>query len=440
MLVTRILSACSYGKHLDFRSARLEICTIKKRTIMLERSFGMFFFLKQPKNAKISGRYVYLRITVNGKACELSTKRVWQQEKWNAKLGRATGNKESVKELNSYLDLITAQVYDVKKVLFAQGKAVSAEAIKKVLLGVDEDRRMLLEVFQVHNDQMLALVGKGYAYATLQRFRTCLDHTRAFINHKYRLTDIDIREVNFEFVSEFSFWLRTVKNCRHNSAVKYLTNLKKILLSCLRKGWIPRDPFAEIKLAKKEVEPDFLTEKELEAILTKKILVRRVALVRDIFIFSCYTGLAYVDVRNLRRSAIVKGVDGKDWIVTRRQKTDVPTRLPLLQHARNIMEHYAAQVDQNSSPDDFLLPVLSNQKMNAYLKEVGDLCGITKSLTFHTARHTFATTVTLSNGVPLETVSKMLGHKSLRQTQHYAKIVDLKVSKDMELLERNLRR
>jgi site-specific recombinase XerD len=406
---------------------------------MLERSFGMFFFLKQPKNAKITERYVYLRITVNGRACELSTKRIWQQEKWSAKLGRATGNKESARELNSYLDLMTAQVYDVKKMLFAQGKVVSADAIKKVLLGVDEDRRTLLEVFQVHNDQMHALVGKEYAYATLQRFRTCLDHTRAFIDYKYQQADIDIREVNFEFISEFSFWLRTVKNCGHNSAVKYLTNLKKILLSCLRKGWIPRDPFAEIKLAKKEVEPDFLTEGELEAILTKKILVKRVALVRDIFVFSCYTGLAYVDVRNLRRSAIIKGIDGKDWIVTKRQKTDVPTRLPLLQQARNVMEQYAAQNGEFGSEDDFLLPILSNQKMNAYLKEVADLCGITKSLTFHTARHTFATTVTLSNGVPLETVSKMLGHKSLRQTQHYAKIIDAKVSKDMELLERNLR-
>jgi site-specific recombinase XerD len=406
---------------------------------MLERSFGMFFFLKQPKNAKMVERYVYLRITVNGKACELSTKRVWQQDKWSAKLGRATGNKESVRELNSYLDLITAQVYDVKKMLVSQGKPVSAEVIKKVLLGIDDDRRMLLEVFQQHNDQMQALVGNDYAYATLQRFRTCLDHTRSFIDHKYGRRDLDIREVNFEFVSEFSFWLRTVKNCGHNSAVKYLTNLKKILLSCLRKGWIPRDPFAEIKLAKKEVEPDFLTENELNKLLIKTIQIKRIALVRDIFVFSCYTGLAYVDVRNLRRSAIVKGVDGKDWIVTRRQKTDVPTRLPLLQPARNIMEQYATHDSQSYSPDDFLLPVLSNQKMNAYLKEVADICGITKSLTFHTARHTFATTVTLTNGVPLETVSKMLGHKSLRQTQHYAKIIDLKVSKDMDLLEKSLR-
>lgn len=407
---------------------------------MLERSFGMFFFLKQPKNAKAVERYVYLRITVNGKACELSTKRVWQQDKWSSKLGRATGNKESARELNSYLDLITAQVYDVKKTLFGEGKPVSSEAIKKVLLGIDDDKRMLLEVFQVHNDQMLALVGKEYAYATLQRFRTCLDHTRTFIEYKYHQQDLDIREVNFEFVSEFSFWLRTVKNCGHNSAVKYLTNLKKIILSCLKKGWIPRDPFVEIKLAKKEVEPGFLTETELNKLLTKTIIIKRIALVRDIFVFSCYTGLAYVDVRNLRRSSVVKGVDGKDWIVTRRQKTNVPTRLPLLQQARKIMEHYATQDSGSNSQDEFLLPVLSNQKMNAYLKEVADICGITKSLTFHTARHTFATTVTLTNGVPLETVSKMLGHKSLRQTQHYARIVDLKVSKDMDLLEKSLRK
>ena len=406
---------------------------------MLEKSFGIFFFLKSPKNTKGTTRYVYLRITVNGESCELSTKRRWDSARWNSKLGRAIGNREEARELNSYLELFTAQVYNVKRRLFEQQKKLSADIIKKALLGVDEDRRMLLEVFQKHNDQMQALVGKGYAYATLQRFRTCLDHTRSFIDHKYGQKDLDIREVDFEFVSEFSFWLRTVKNCGHNSAVKYLTNLKKIILSCLRKGWIPRDPFAEIKLSKKEVEPIFLTEIELDRLLTKTIPIKRIALVRDIFVFSCYTGLAYVDVRNLRRSAIVKGVDGKDWIVTRRQKTDVPTRLPLLQQARDILERYTTCECQNYLPDDFLLPVLSNQKMNAYLKEVGDICGIAKSLTFHTARHTFATTVTLTNGVPLETVSKMLGHRSLRQTQHYAKVVDLKVSKDMDLLEKNLR-
>ncbi|WP_353718732.1 site-specific integrase [Dyadobacter sp. 676] len=193
-------------------------------------------------------------------------------------------------------------------------------------------------------------------------------------------------------------------------------------------------------MAKREVEPGFLTENELEKLISKTIVVKRIALVRDIFVFSCFTGLAYVDVRNLRRSAIVKGVDGKDWIVTRRQKTDVPTRLPLLQQARNVIEQYGNHGSGVNSPDELVLPVLSNQKMNAYLKEVADICGITKTLTFHTARHTFATTVTLTNGVPLETVSKMLGHKSLRQTQHYAKIIDLKVSKDMDLLEKNLRR
>jgi site-specific recombinase XerD len=406
---------------------------------MLEKSFGIFFFLKRPKNTERTSCYVYLRITVDRESCELSIKRRWDNARWNSRLGRAIGNREEARELNSYLELFTAQVYEIKRRLFEQQKKLSAEAIKKALLGIDEDRKMLLEVFKIHNDQMSALVGKDYAYATLQRFRTCLEHTRAFIDHKYGKSDIDIREVNFEFVSEFSFWLRTVRNCGHNSAVKYLTNLKKIILSCLRKGWIPRDPFAEIKLAKKEVEPGFLTENELNKLLNKTILIKRIALVRDIFVFSCYTGLAYVDVRNLRRSAIVKGVDGKDWIVTRRQKTDVPTRLPLLQQARNIMEQYATQETQSNSPDDFLLPVLSNQKMNAYLKEVADICGITKVLTFHTARHTFATTVTLTNGVPLETVSKMLGHKSLRQTQHYAKIIDLKVSKDMDLLERSLR-
>lgn len=197
-------------------------------------------------------------------------------------------------------------------------------------------------------------------------------------------------------------------------------------------GWLQKDPFLGFKMPKREVERTALTEKELQEMTSKTFLAERLTLVRDIFLFSCYSGLAYADVKKLRRTDIIIGVDGEKWINSKRQKTDVTARIPLLQPALVILEQY--QNHPACTIEGRILPVLSNQKMNAYLKEIADLCGIAKTLTYHIARHTFATTVTLSNGVPIETVSKMLGHRNLKTTQHYAKILDIKISMDMKLL------
>jgi integrase len=211
--------------------------------------------------------------------------------------------------------------------------------------------------------------------------------------------------------------------------MKYLANFKKVVLICVKKGWIHKDPFQGFKLAKREVERPFLTESELREISSKQFATERHNYVKDIFLFSCYTGLAYADVKKLNRIEIAVGVDGEQWIFTKRQKTETATRVPLLPEALQILNRY--EDHPQCINEGKILPVLSNQKMNAYLKEIADVCGINKNLTFHIARHTFATTVTLSNGVPMETVSKMLGHKNLRTTQHYAKILDKKVSEDM---------
>lgn len=247
---------------------------------------------------------------------------------------------------------------------------------------------------------------------------------------------MELRRLNYEFISEYAYCLKTERRCNHNTTVKYLANFKKIVLHCVKLGWLAKDPFYGYKLTKKEVERVFLNKEELQRLHEKKLPIERLELVKDIFLFSCYTGLAYIDVQQLKVGQIVTGIDNEKWIFTKRQKTGSPTRLPLLDPALEILqkhEDHPRRVCQG-----FALPVLSNQKMNAYLKEIADLCGITKELTFHIARHTIATTVTLTNGVPIESVSKMLGHKSLRQTQHYAKIVDLKISLDMKQLKDKL--
>jgi site-specific recombinase XerD len=207
-------------------------------------------------------------------------------------------------------------------------------------------------------------------------------------------------------------------------------------MECVRKGWLKSDPFIELRLIKDDVIRVALTKEELNTIANKTFITERLNNVRDIFLFSCYTGLAYVDISNLRRSQIIKGIDDIPWINIQRQKTGTPSRLPLLPVALEIMNKYK---DHPKCIDKgHVLPVLTNQKMNAYLKEIADICGITTNLTFNIARHTFATTITLNNGVPIETVSKMLGHKSLQQTQHYAKILDSKVSEDMNILKSKL--
>lgn len=403
---------------------------------MLENSFGLFAFLKKPKNQKDNKRYVYLRITVDGKSKEISTKRLWDPGKWSHEAGRAIGAKEDAKSLNAYLDALSAQVYQAKLKLIESGNVVTAENLKNLIIGKGDDRRTILKEFAEHNNQMADLVGKEFVAGTLCRYRATYNYVKSFIQWKYRKDDLALHDLNFDFVSDFSFWLKSVKNCEHNTTVKYITNVKKIVLRCMRRGWLHRDPFLHFKTTRKEVIRVALTQEELDNIRTKPIAIERLSLVRDIFLFSCYTGLAYVDVSNLKRSHIIKGVDGEQWIVTRRQKTGSPTRLPLLPVALQIIRKYRDHIKCVESGQ--VLPVLTNQKMNSYLKEIADICGIRKNLTFHIARHTFATTVTLTNGVPLETVSKMLGHSSLKQTQHYAKILDTKISRDMQLLRTKL--
>jgi len=403
---------------------------------MMEKTLGLLFYLKPAKNDRGEGRFIYFRITIDGKSNEISLKRKWITTRWNSATGRAQGSKEDAKALNVFLDTVARNVHYARRKLMDAGKEVTSEMVRNVLLGQDETKRMVLELFKTHNDQMEKLIGKDYAYGTFQRFQTSLDHTRSFILWKYEKSDMDIRDLDYDFISEYAFWLKSVRNCGHNATMKYLSNFKKIVLSCVKKGWLPRDPFSGFKLARREKVREFLTKEELKAVEEKKIEIERVAHVRDIFVFCCYTGLAYIDVKQLKRTELLKGIDGKKWLMTQRQKTESPTRLPLLQKALEIVQKYSSHPECIKS--DLVLPVLSNQKMNSYLKEVADICGVTKVLTFHTARHTFATTVTLSNGVPIETVSRMLGHKNLVQTQHYAKIIDLKVSEDMQRLEDRL--
>jgi site-specific recombinase XerD len=292
---------------------------------------------------------------------------------------------------------------------------------------------MLVAIFKQHNDEIKALIGKDYAPATHIRYETSLKHTVHYLQWKYKISDIDIRKIDHEFITGYEFYLKSVCKCCQNTTSKYIKNFGKIIRICLANGWIERNPFINYKSKIIEVERVFLSIEEIEILLNKEFAMERLNQVKDIFLFSCFTGLAYADVKKLSPRNIGLGIDGERWIFINRTKTDTRSNIPILPIAATILEKYRnhPQVVMKGK----LLPVLSNQKMNAYLKEIADLCGFNKELTFHIARHTFATTVTLSNGVPIESVSKMLGHKNLKTTQHYAKILDLKVSNDMQVLK-----
>lgn len=400
----------------------------------MEARLSILFYGKKTRNESDKILSIYLRVTINGNRFEVSTQRCVGTDKWSSTAGKVKGNTEEVRKTNQYLDNVKQKVYDYQKKILQDGKPFTKETLRLEWYGLNEHIHSLVEVFTNHNNQMEALIGKDNSKATFGKYRTTLDHTISFLKWKFQRSDIEISSITYSFITEFEFWLKSVQKCNHNTTIKYISNLRKIINICLKNGWLVKDPFIGFKMTKKEVIREILTEEELQTLISKDIQNIRIRQVRDIFIFSCFTGLAYIDAKRLRRSDIVIGIDGERWIYTRRKKTDSPSRIPLLPVVLDIMEVYKDH--SQCLNNDSLLPIPSNAKLNAYLKELADICGINKYLTFHIARHTFATTVTLNNGVPIESVSKMLGHKSIKITQIYAKILDRKVSEDMSLLRK----
>ena len=398
----------------------------------MQSTFSLLFYIKRSKADSNGMANVYLRITVNGKRAELSIRRKVGLRKWNSKSGRANGYSQESHDLNRFMDVISNKIFKIHQRLVEENRLISSVEIRDIYQGKQGKKKMLLEIFENHNIQVENLVGIDFALNTLKRYKTTKAHLESYILKEYNVEDIPIKNVDYKFIMGFEYYLKTVRNCTHNSSIKYVTNLKKIIRIAYVHDWITKDPFANWKAILKIIDREFLSEEEIQSIVEKDFTIKRLDQVRDIFIFSCFTGLAYADVKKLNKDHIVIGIDGERWIKTFRTKTDTKSNIPILPMAQAVLDKYKEDPIIDSS--NLVLPVLSNQKMNAYLKEIADVCGINKNLTFHLARHTFATTVTLTNGVPIESVSKMLGHKSLKTTQHYAKILDKKVSYDMAIL------
>ena len=399
----------------------------------MNSAVSILFYIKRAKINVDGVCPIYTRVTINSKRFEFSTNKFISPDKWSTEGAKVKGNSEDARSINNQLDIIKNQIMDAEKRLYKKEIQINSENLRNELFGIKERERLLIPIFTEHNRKIKELVGSEYAPGTLERYETSLKHTKDFLQWKYRVSDIDIEKIDHAFITEYEFYLRTERKCANNTAVKYIKNFHKIINICLANGWLNKDPFANYKAKVKEVIREFLTEQEIQSLMEKEFVSERLELVRDIFVFSCFSGLAYIDVKQLSKDNIVLGIDGDKWINKNRQKTDTNSKIPLLPTAQYILDKYANHpVCVN---EDKLLPIFSNQKMNAYLKEIATVCGINKELTFHIARHTFATTVTLSNGVPIETVSKMLGHTNLKTTQHYAKILDKKISEDMQILK-----
>ena len=403
---------------------------------MLDKSFGLLFYLKKPKNYVKGDLPIYLRITVDGIPKEVSVKRSCDPTRWNAHAGRVSGTREDMKKLNHYLDTYQNQVFEAKRKLIDSNQIITASAIKDLLLGVEQRDKMLITIFKDFNANVKKLIGIDYAEATWIKYDRTRRITKEFIAWKFKTDDFHIRELNFAFVSQFELWLKTVRKCGHNTSLKYISILKMIILYCMDNQWLDHDPFARFEMKKEDVEPTFLTKEEIQIIAEKDLRNERLMRVRDVYVFCCFTGLAYADVEKLKRTELSIGVDDQLWIFTDRLKTKIKSRIPLLPTSLRIIKKY--ENDPACINANKVLPVLSNQKYNAYLKEIAGICGISKNLTTHTARHTFGTTVTLSNGVPIESVSRMLGHKKISTTQHYARVLDIKVGEDMRTLKEKL--
>lgn len=257
--------------------------------------------------------------------------------------------------------------------------------VKNIFLGLEVKNQTILEVFRLHNEDFAKLVGISKSVQTYKKYELVRKRLESFIKEEYHASDIALKDINHMFLHNFEIYLMTTFNCEENTTGKFLQRFRTIIIMAKNNGWIKKDPFANFKIKYKKTDRGYLTQEEIDK-MRKEFASKRLEQVRDVFVFCCYTGLAYIDVKNLDRSKIRTSFDGRLWIMDKREKTDISFNVPLLTVAKEIIDKYSG-----TQPDGMLLPVTSNQKMNEYLKEIATLCGIDKILTFHMSRHTFAT-------------------------------------------------
>ncbi|MDB9148577.1 site-specific integrase [Parabacteroides distasonis] len=405
---------------------------------MERNSFSVLFFLKKTKLLKNGEASVCMRITVNNVRSETNIRKSITPSLWNQAKECSRGKDRKSNDLNKYIEEARIKLYNIHAELKKESLPITATILRDKFFNLEEkeEPKTLIATFQEHNDQCRQLVGKDFALVTVRRYESCKRYLAELIKIKYNKEDLSLKDINGEFIRAFDFYLKMEKECAQNTVIRYMKCLKKITNLSLANEWINKDPFTGIKFHEKEVNREFLTWDELQIITNKKFDLPRIDLVRDIFIFGCYTGLSFIDIKQLTAEHIVKDKEGNFWIRKARQKTKNMCNIPLLDIPLAIIEKY--KDNPKCQKQNVLLPVPCNQKMNSYLKEISDLCGIHKEISTHTARHSYATSVCLANGVSIENVAKMLGHSNINMTKRYARVLDQSILNDMQKVGNNL--
>ena len=403
------------------------------------QTFSISFWINTSR-AKDGMAEIFARIVVNGKRANISLKVKANIKDWDKKKGLLKSKDTVSQQVNDFIQQTHSQIFKCYMDLKASEASFTAQSLKARFLGEDKVFSSMSDIIAYHNEKMENVLN----YDTMRHYKTSQSYIMEYIKKEYKSTDILLKDLDYGFVVGFESFLRKCKpkhyqpGIGNNTVMKHIQRLRKMITMAYHMEWIEKDPFVRFKTRLIKKERDFLKESELERLESFSCSVKRLNTVRDLFLFSCYTGIAYGDIMLLSPKNVVEGEDGKLWISTNRKKTASPVKVPLLPEALEIIEKYQEPGPQHSPKT--LFPVMTNQKVNAFLKEIAYLCKIKKNLTFHMARHTFATTITLTNGVPLETVSKLLGHSKFTTTQIYARVVEKKVSEDMNDLRNKMQR
>ena len=395
---------------------------------MVRSSFSILFFIRESKARKNGNVPIEVMITVNGERNSFSTGKQIAIEKWDKTKQQVRGKDQETQNLNNYLKAIKAKLYQKEAELLDRGFIITAQMLYDAYFDKVESlkEKSLFEVFEEHNQEQEKLVGNGVSKATYWISVYTVRLLKEFVQQKYKREDLYLRELNLNFIQSFHSFLRIDKGMAQNSSTKHLKLLKKIINLSVANSYMAFNPFSTYKVERKPVEIDFLDEEELRKIINFDTPLPRLERAKDMFLFGCFTGLSYIDIKTLTTEHFEKDSAGRIWIKKRRVKTGVLSRIPLLPIAKLILDKYKG--------GDKLLPIQDPADINKYLKDIAILCGINKRIYFHTSRHTFASTVTLANNISLEVVSKMLGHTNTRMTAHYAKLIDKCIGEQMDKL------
>ena len=386
--------------------------------------FKVSYYVRSNYENKQGKSHLMIRIFLNGEMLNVGSSGIYIDKKlWNNSTNRVKGRGSESLNLNAQLDNISNSLQMIfKKHEFDED--LTLDKIKSIFLGKNKVKTTFVEFYDKYLEDIKAQVGAGKSIALYHKYSAARNHFVNFLHVKYGRRDLMPSELTHLIIHDFEIYLKTVVSLRSNSATKTLKFFKTVVIFAQKCGVMTHDPFLNHHFHMEPVDRGFLTDEEIQRIMQKDFEIPRLEMVRDVFIFSCFCGLAYIDVAHLTQENIIT-LDNRPWIIINRQKTNVQSNIPLLEIPRMILDKYKGKIKENR-----LLPVLSNQKINAYLKEIADLCGIKKRLSYHVARHTFATML-LSKGVPIESVSKMLGHTNIKTTQIYARITNKKIEQDM---------